>query len=81
MSNLCLDIANSVISKEINLLNKICQAQAKFLYQYDLIYLEMGVCKILFSYLFFYFEVDAICVLILSSLCFVKSTTVGEIGI
>ena len=38
----------------------------------------MGVCKILFSYLMFDFEVDAICVLILSSLCFVKSAIVGE---
>ena len=40
----------------------------------------MGVGKILFSYLIFDFEVDAICVLILSSLCFVKSSIVGEIS-
>ena len=70
MSNLYLDIANSVcreinFSKNISLQNIICQAQTKFLSQYDSIYLKIGVCKILFSYLIFYFEVDTICVLIL----------------
>ena len=52
---------------------------------YDSIYLYMGVCKLLLLLLLlFYFldwTKDAVCVLILSSQCSVKSTITGEISL